>query len=152
MKKLFVLVGSILVAGCFVCHKGGAPEATPEKPVVQASYSYSFPDAANFEFDSSVAEVNKDAMNSLYKGIKAHPDAVIVVKGHTDNVGTEAYNKKLSMQRAEAVAELIKQHGYTNPIELKGLWYSEPVATNETEEGRAQNRRVDVLLMHDEQK
>ncbi len=153
MKKLFVLLSSVLVAGCFVCHKGADTE---KKEIVEQQVRvqeediitrHSFPELANFEFDSKVAQADMDKMTELDQDIKAHPEAIIVVEGHTDNVGSEEYNKDLSLERARAVAAILEQQGYPNSIRIYGAGYSAPIATNETDEGRAKNRRVDVLLV-----
>lgn len=145
------------MAGCFVCHRGADKEVEKEAPkIVEQQVAveeediitrHSFPELANFEFDSKVAQADMDKMADLDQDIKAHPEAVILVEGHTDNVGSEEYNKNLSLERAHAVAAVIEQQGYPNQIRVYGAGYSAPIATNETEEGRAKNRRVDVLLV-----
>ena len=158
MKKILVFISSVLVAGCFICHKTDSQEEVvaqqpqppaaviPAEPIVTHHF---ISEVANFKFDSSEALPNEDKMNELKQKIAADPQAMILVEGHTDNIGTVAYNQKLSEKRAQAVvAQLVKQ-GYPNEIRSKGLGSTSPIASNDTEEGRAQNRRVDVTLVRE---
>jgi OOP family OmpA-OmpF porin len=72
----------------------------------------------------------------------------IEVGGHTDNVGNDAANQKLSEQRANAVREFLIAKGIDGTrIVAKGYGETKPIATNETEEGRAQNRRTEVTVL-----
>lgn len=141
---------SFLVAGCFICHKGDPKTKVKKSPAPKQEVisRYSFPEVASFAFDSS--EIKGDnKLNELDKDIQAHPDAVILVEGHTDNIGSDEYNKELSYDRARAVAQAIAQKGYPNEVRLYGKGNTEPIASNDTEEGRAQNRRVDVVLVRE---
>jgi outer membrane protein OmpA-like peptidoglycan-associated protein len=72
----------------------------------------------------------------------------VVVEGHTDSTGSTALNKKLSQARAEAVADYLSSDGAVDPsiIEAVGYGDSRPLASNRTKEGRAQNRRVDIVV------
>ena len=149
MKKLLILFSSVLMAGCFICHKGvqetaAEKPAQPQEPVI---VRYSFPEVANFEFDSKAAQVNQEKMAALDQDIKAHPEAVIVIEGHTDNVGPEEYNDRLSVARARSMEQILEQQHYPNTVRTEGKGYHEPIASNDTREGRAQNRRVDVMLV-----
>lgn len=76
-----------------------------------------------------------------------YPETVIRVEGHTDSVGSESFNQDLSNRRAAAVRDLFVQRGI-NPsrIETMGFGESRPIATNETEAGRMQNRRVEIMV------
>ena len=72
---------------------------------------------------------------------------VIIATGHTDSIGTEAYNQKLSMRRAEAVKAYLVGKGIPGErISIDGKGETQPVADNKTKEGRAQNRRVEVEI------
>ena len=108
-------------------------------------------EVAHFAFDSREPRLDKNKMDALMKDIQAHPERVILVEGHTDNIGPEEYNKKLSLERANAFAKELAKYNYPNEIRTKGAWYSQPIASNDTREGRAKNRRVDVVLVKDEQ-
>ena len=158
MKKVLVLLSAVLVSGCFICHKGEPQEEiivqeiieqeapAPEENVI---VRYSIPEIANFAFDSAEAEPDLNKLETLGSEIQAYPDAGVVVEGHTDNVGPEAYNKELSTKRAQAVAEQLLDRGVTNPLRIYGAGSSMPIASNDTEAGRAQNRRVDIVLVRE---
>lgn len=104
-----------------------------------------------FGFDS--AELSDDAKAVLderiskYKG-RGELTSNVKVIGHTCSIGTEDYNQKLSERRARAVAEYLEQHTniQDDQIDAIGMGESEPKASNDTEEGRAINRRVVILL------
>ncbi len=87
-------------------------------------------------------------VNSLV-GIKAKPGWLIVVSGHTDNTGNPRLNQALSLQRAEAVRDWMRDTGDVpeSCFAVQGYGESRPVATNDTPEGRAQNRRVEISLV-----
>lgn len=73
---------------------------------------------------------------------------MIEVVGHTDDVGTEEYNNQLSLERAEAVAAFLQDIGVeSEKILITGAGKSAPVASNSTEEGRQENRRVEILMV-----
>ena len=75
----------------------------------------------------------------------------ITVYGHTDNVGSAAANKKVSDQRANTVAKYLKTKGIDKDrLTAEGLSYDFPIASNDTEAGRAQNRRVEIYISANE--
>ena len=104
-------------------------------------------------FDSGSAQVRMDAMPELIEIAHAMPDGAVRVEGHTDNVpihtGQFPSNWELSSARAAAIARILLQYGNVNPSEMaaEGLAEFRPVADNDTEAGRSQNRRVDVVVM-----
>lgn len=160
MKKLLVLFGSVLMAGCFICHKTNPQEqhitiveiAQQQSPVQEEKVisRHTVTEVANFAFDSKEILSETRKMDGLMQDIQAHPDAVIIVEGHTDNIGSEEYNKKLSLERANAVANELAKYNYPNEIRAYGAGSTMPIASNDTEAGRAQNRRVDVVLVRGE--
>jgi outer membrane protein OmpA-like peptidoglycan-associated protein len=80
--------------------------------------------------------------------LKEHPDWNIRVEGFTDNVGSREANVKLSSDRADAVMNWLAEHGIDRGrLSSKGYGESRPVASNSTEEGRAKNRRVQLVRM-----
>lgn len=82
--------------------------------------------------------------------ILAYPSLHLAVEGHTDSVGSDEYNQNLSEQRAQAVRDYFVQQGIgAGSIEAKGFGKTEPIASNDTPEGRAQNRRVELVLSGD---
>lgn len=88
------------------------------------------------------------ALGQLAELIRDHPELPIAIEGHTDSVGTRAYNARLSLARAEAVKQWLAANGAVpeGRMTTRGLGPTEPVAPNSTAEGRQQNRRVDVRL------
>lgn len=79
--------------------------------------------------------------------LKQFPDTDITVVGYTDNTGTEAINRKLSLQRAQSVVNYLKQQGIaTSRLKAVGEGWNDPIASNATPEGRAQNRRVELFI------
>lgn len=103
-----------------------------------------FFNTASYELlPASNAELEK-----LVRLLKANPALRIELGGHTDNVGNDAANQKLSEQRANAVRDHVVRQGIDGArITAKGYGETKPVATNDTEEGRAQNRRTEVRVL-----
>jgi OOP family OmpA-OmpF porin len=103
----------------------------------------------NFGFDSTAVEEKYFAdLGELAEFLKRFSDVQVDVEGHTDSTGPENYNQILSQRRAQAVVDLlVNQHGIeASRLEAKGFGQSNPVASNDTEEGRAENRRVMATL------
>jgi outer membrane protein OmpA-like peptidoglycan-associated protein len=102
------------------------------------------------QFATGTAETNASGRESLAKfsGIVAsYPGLKFTVEGHTDNVGSEATNKELSLRRAMAVRDyLIGQGVQASSIDVAGLGLSTPIADNSTADGRARNRRVEIVI------
>ncbi len=101
------------------------------------------------KFDFDRAEVRSESysdIQNLADFMKQYPQTSTVVEGHTDSVGTDAYNQRLSERRANAVRDvLVNQYGVEgNRVNSVGYGESRPVADNATEEGRAINRRVEA--------
>jgi OOP family OmpA-OmpF porin len=102
-----------------------------------------------FDFDkSTIKGAYNDDINNLSKVMKDYPDLKIVIEGHTDSVGTNAYNKKLSQRRADAVKNYMVQKNGIDSSHISTVGYGEekPIADNATAEGRAQNRRVEAAV------
>jgi len=104
----------------------------------------------HFDFDK--ATLRPDSMPVLRQAaatlmLKENSDVLVVVEGHTDGRGTDEYNLKLSLHRAQAVRdELVNLGVDPTRLSVRGKGKSEPVASNDTDEGRAQNRRVELLV------
>lgn len=105
-----------------------------------------FEAGANFDFDKSVVKAGDQAkLADLVDKSKAIALEVMVVTGHTDSVGTPAYNQKLSIARADAVKNFLVGKGVEkNRVYTEGKGEGSPAADNKTAEGRAKNRRVSV--------
>jgi outer membrane protein OmpA-like peptidoglycan-associated protein len=87
------------------------------------------------------------ALDRLAQFLKASPRTRVLVEGHTDSVGSEAYNEELSQRRAQAVTEALSARGVpADQYQAKGLGKAYPVASNETPAGRQQNRRVEIVF------
>jgi OOP family OmpA-OmpF porin len=119
----------------------GCPIPTPEKSSM----------ALDVEFASGQAAIRpqfRTAMEKATQFIKEHPGRKVLVEGHTDSIGSEAYNLRLSQQRAESVRNYLIENFQVDPAEITGRGYGEadPVADNSTQEGRQQNRRVVITI------
>lgn len=101
-------------------------------------------------FDHDSYQLKPDTEQNLValsETLKKYDDTNILIEGHTDNTGAEDYNLQLSDWRAEAVSRFINEKGVKNGrITMQGYGESQPVASNETAEGRQQNRRVEVAI------
>ena len=100
-----------------------------------------------FAFDKSVlTQAGKDTLESAVKYLNANPGATVELQGHTDSIGTDAYNQKLSERRAAAVMKFLLSRGINaNRMSTKGFGEGSPAADNGTKEGRALNRRVVII-------
>jgi OOP family OmpA-OmpF porin len=123
----------------------GAIAAKP-KAAPQAAAKVTLNADALFDFDKSVIKpAAKASLDSLAGKVKSLTLEVIVAVGHTDSIGTDAYNQKLSIRRAEAVKKYLVSQGIeAKRIYVEGKGESQPVADNKTKEGRAKNRRVQI--------
>jgi len=103
----------------------------------------------NFEFNKSKLLPNAyAALEGLLLTINKHPKYQWEVGGHTDGIGSASYNKKLSKQRAQAVVDyLVGKGANRNNLKIAGYGKDNPIATNETVEGRSMNRRVEIKLL-----
>ena len=123
-----------------------APAAAPAAPT---SSKVTYAADAFFDFDKAVlkpeGKAKLDDLASKVQGINLE---VIIAVGHTDSVGSDAYNQKLSVRRAEAVkAYLVSKGIEKNRVYTEGKGEKQPVADNKTKEGRAKNRRVEIEVV-----
>lgn len=104
-------------------------------------------DVVLFDFDKyDLTEEAIPVLNQVAAILKQHPMADVIVEGHTDNWGTDAYNQKLSEKRANTVVTYLKDQGVICGLEPIGYGESRPVTDNSTEELRHQNRRIQFRL------
>ncbi|MDT3403339.1 OmpA family protein [Mucilaginibacter terrae] len=113
------------------------------------------------KFDSGILfDVNKTALktaaqtnlNNLATSLTNNPQTNILIVGHTDNTGSAALNQDLSVRRAESVKAYIALHGVSGSrLTTSGKGFNEPIADNSTEAGRAQNRRVEIVIIANDQ-
>lgn len=111
-----------------------------------------FPSNLMFEFNSSsMSESVMPKMSRFANALNKFDKTAILVNGHTDNVGEMAYNDALSTKRADtAKAALILYKVHPERINTWGLGMRHPIASNETEEGKARNRRVEFVILYQE--
>ncbi|MGN1237582.1 MAG: OmpA family protein [Muribaculaceae bacterium] len=101
---------------------------------------------------SNLSKASQDALSDFATSLLENPLTDVTINGHTDNVGSRAINEKLSKERAQAVANYLIGKGVpAKRLTTNGLAYDCPVASNDTEAGRAQNRRVEIFIAANEQ-
>ncbi len=107
----------------------------------------------NFGFDSSeLTSSAKSNLDKLAEVLKNNPDTNINIYGHTDSKGTEAYNQSLSERRAASVRSYLISKGVASSrVMTMGVGENEPIATNDTDAGRAENRRVEFAITANEE-
>lgn len=112
-----------------------------------------FDSALLFDFDSAKLRPDaKEQIRELASVLKEYEETEIIFAGHTDSIGSEEYNQKLSLQRAKSVALYTAKQGVdATRFMIVGYGESQPVATNETEYGRQQNRRVEIAIIASEE-
>lgn len=105
-----------------------------------------------FDFDKTdLKAAAKENIKSLVKSLNENPDTDILVIGHTDSRGTDQYNQGLSERRALAVKNYAVSLGLNGSrMKTQGRSYHEPIADNDTEAGRAENRRVEIVIVANE--
>jgi len=102
-----------------------------------------------FDFDKfSLRPESIPELERLLKFMTELPSVKIEISGHTDNIGAAAYNKTLSENRAKAVVDYLVGKGIDkNRMTYKGFGFDQPIATNDTEEGRQLNRRTEFKII-----
>jgi len=100
-----------------------------------------------FDFNKATLKpAGKEMVDGAVTVMKDKPSMKVSVEGHTDSIGSEAYNQRLSERRAQAVRDYMIENGISpGRIATRGFGKSRPVASNKTAEGRAQNRRVEII-------
>src|SRR6266849_894995 len=122
------------------------PEAPKPKPVAE---KVTFAADVLFDFDKSVVKPEgKSKLDDLANKVRGVNLEVVIAIGHADSIGSDAYNQKLSVRRAESVkAYLVSKGIEPNRIYTEGKGEKQPVADNKTREGRAKNRRVEIEVI-----
>jgi OmpA-OmpF porin, OOP family len=120
-----------------------------QKDTVTVKETVTLSGDTNFEFNkATLLSSAYSELNQLADAMKANPKTRWRVEGHTDAVGSESYNTELSRKRAEAVVNYLTSKGIErNRMDIVPLGKSNPIATNDTQEGRAMNRRVEIKLI-----
>ena len=128
--------------------RAAAPAARPAPPPAAAT-KVTYAADTFFDFDKSVLKADgKAKLDDLAGKVKAINLEVIIAVGHTDATGSDAYNQKLSVKRADAVkAYLITKGIEKNRVYTEGKGEKQPVADNKTDAGRSKNRRVEIEVV-----
>ncbi len=121
------------------------PQPTPT-PIPQPPRTITLNADANFAFDKSeLLPGGKATLDKFVSDSDGVNIGTVVIDGHTDSVGSKAYNERLSMRRAQTVRNYLQSRGlHAGQYEVHGYGASKPVASNATANGRAQNRRVEI--------
>ena len=105
--------------------------------------------ASGLLFDFNSDRIRGEArrnLDVLAQSLDKYPDSDLMIVGHTDAIGSEDYNQDLSIRRAESAARYLESAGVNTRIQTRGRGETEPIASNETDEGRSRNRRVEVAI------
>ena len=126
-----------------------APKAAAPAPAPAAATKVTYAADAFFDFDKSVLKAEgKAKLDDLVGKVKGINLEVIIAVGHTDSVGADAYNQKLSVKRSDAVkAYLVSKGIEKNRVYTEGKGEKQPVADNKTSAGRSKNRRVEIEVV-----
>jgi OOP family OmpA-OmpF porin len=124
------------------------PPPPPPAPAPPAAKKLQLSADAYFDFDKSTLKPEGERrIDEFVRPAKDDPKVHILVEGHTDSVGSDAYNQRLSERRANAVKTYLTSQGVdAHRIETRGYGESKPIASNKTAEGRAKNRHVDITI------
>ena len=103
-------------------------------------------DGIQFDFDSADIDRNgRVVLRGVADELRQHPDVTVEIGGHTCNIGTAQYNRELSLRRARAVKAYLVERGIEpERMSVRGYGFDRPIASNETEAGREQNRRIEL--------
>jgi OmpA-OmpF porin, OOP family len=126
-----------------------APKAAAPAPAPAAATKVTYAADAFFDFDKAVLKAEgKAKLDDLVGKVKGINLEVIIAVGHTDSVGADAYNQKLSVKRSDAVkAYLVSKGIEKNRVYTEGKGEKQPVADNKTSAGRSKNRRVEIEVV-----
>jgi outer membrane protein OmpA-like peptidoglycan-associated protein len=128
--------------------RGGINPCTASITIIQRFVLTEKGSKVLFDFNKAVLKPEaRTQLAAVLQALKEQPTLRVQIVGHTDSIGSDAYNMKLSKQRADSVANYLVQNGMPRQdITTDGRGKSDPVASNATAEGRAQNRRVEITL------
>ncbi|RQW63978.1 OmpA family protein [Vibrio viridaestus] len=123
------------------------PTPEPPKPVTHV-YKKDLSASSSFALNSAqLTESAKSDLQEVIGLLTEYPQADVVITGHTDSTGSKQYNQVLSERRANSVADFLTENGIqTSRISTKGMGELQPVASNDTREGREKNRRVEIVV------
>jgi len=152
-----VIIGAAVggAAGAIIGHemdkqakelKQNIPGATVER--VGEGITVTFASGLLYDFDSDVVKAEAGSnLRALAASLDKYPKTNLLIVGHTDQVGAASYNQSLSERRATAAANYLASQGVVRSrIGTRGMGETDPIASNDTEQGRATNRRVEVAI------
>lgn len=153
--RLSLLAGLLVLSGCAWMHKPTLASQQAEALTtlgfnkIEDGWKLILPDRVLFRFDKDGLrpELRHSIVDVAHQllAVQIHQ---VRVEGHTDNIGAYEYNQDLSLRRANSVADVLVEEGFSrNDVESKGLGPDRPAASNATEEGRAENRRVEIIVL-----
>ena len=151
-KLMYLCMMLCLVLAACQCKQVVKQEPPPPPPPAPAPAPVEEKIVLNgirFDFDKSVIKPEfVPVLDEAVDILKKHADKKVEIQGHTDSIGTEAYNEKLGMRRADSVKNYLVDKGVTaENLSTVSFGESNPVADNGTKEGRAMNRRVEFKVM-----
>lgn len=142
------IIGALI--GWNVCHdEEPAPVAAPAEPAPPPSGTEIVEiQGTHFAFDSARLTSEGEAiLDEAVSVLNRHPSITVRAEGHTDSIGSEAYNMQLGQRRADSVRDYLVSQGISSSrITARSFGESVPAASNDTESGRAQNRRVELIV------
>ena len=161
---LGAIIGSVVggAAGAYIGNRMDkqAQEIEQEIPGAEVErvgegINVTFDETSGVYFDTeeySIEGESEDALQRLANIFQEYPDTEILIEGHTDSTGSDAYNLTLSKNRAQAVTNFLERNGIADErIETKWYGESQPKYDNSTVEGRAKNRRVEIAIVASEE-
>jgi OmpA-OmpF porin, OOP family len=127
-----------------------APAPPPPPPAPSPKVLDKMTLRINFDTDKySIRAADQAELKKAVDFVKKYPNSQVKIEGHTDSIGTDAYNQKLSERRANAVANYLIDKGACKKADIStvGFGESKPVADNKTDKGRFENRRAEILIL-----
>lgn len=139
-----------LLAGHYLCEEATPPPPPPPPPAAAPpakGTKIATLRGPNFDFDkATLTAEGKSRVRDAAALLKPHPTLRVSVEGHTDSIGKDAYNMRLSERRAQTVADQLADEGISKSrLDVRGFGKTRPIADNKTAEGRAENRRVEIV-------
>ena len=159
-------IGSVVGAGAGAIIGNKMDKKAEELAAIQGASIDTVLDANNLKsikvtFDSGIlfptngtvlSDASKDALKKFATTMADMPETDLTIQGHTDNTGSREVNDRISLQRAQSVSDYLKSCGMKGDrFTVEGKAYDVPVASNDTADGRAQNRRVEIYITANEQ-
>jgi OOP family OmpA-OmpF porin len=152
MRRVAKTVGALGLVGCAVMNSQFAVAAAPVQvivPILVRNQQYCSILDIQFQIkQDAIQGDDKEKLAALGTFMIKYPDTSAVIEGHTDNLGTQEQNIKLSQQRAESVVDYLVGTFHITPARLTAVGYGEsrPIADNKTNEGRQANRRINAVI------